>query len=322
MKNPQVSRRNLIKSASAGVIGLAVGNLANVSLSQNTADSQLIKGIYRKTLGDFKLTFINDAAFDLPVNLFAINASEADVEAVLKSNNLPTETHTTALSNLLVQTANRTILFDTGLGDVESFGPDVGRLLPTLATIGVSANDITDVIISHFHPDHVGAISFNGKLNFPNAQFYFPQTEWDFLNGPATGDEQADSLIALAKTKLEPVVSADQVIFYKDEDELITGVQALATPGHTPGHHSFLLNSANETLLLTVDALNHPILTMQNPEWIFGFDAIPDQTVASRRQLFGRAADEKLQIFSNHFPFPGVGYVVRDGTGFRFISVG
>ena len=319
-----ISRRSVlngaVSSVGAGLVGYLLSSTVVVAQEHEAEVPNALMGVYKKKLGDFELTFIADGTFDLPSEIFATNAAEGQVEQVLKNNGLPTGTHTTPLVNLLVQTEEKTILFDTGLGDVDAFGPNVGKLLPTLLHLGIMPTDITDVVISHFHPDHVGAVSFDGKLNFPNAQFYFPQVEWDFLNGPAIGDEQVDGLIALAKAKLEPAVSQGQVIFYKGDTEIISGVQTIATPGHTPGHHSFLLNSENKSLLLTVDALNHPVLTMENPEWIFGFDALPDETVATRHQLFGRAADENLQIFSNHFPFPGVGYVVRERTGFRFVT--
>lgn len=251
--------------------------------------------------------------------MFAVNAEAGAADELLQRHGLPTGVVHTPSTNLALQTGDTTVLFDAGFGDQQDLAPDSGRLIPSLKPLGIAPESVTDVVISHFHVDRVG-VSSDGVLNFPNAQVHFPQVEWDLLDGPATGNETVDAFAALAKAKLEPALSRDRLRLYGDEDELVSGVQALFTPGHSPGHHSFMLASGGERLCATVDVAVHPLLTVERPEWLFGFDQLPGQTVTTRRQVLGRAADEQLQVFSGHFPFPGLGYVVRDGEGFRYLS--
>jgi glyoxylase-like metal-dependent hydrolase (beta-lactamase superfamily II) len=316
-----ISRRSLIKVAGASVLGLAGAQLSSLARSQTSPAMGEISASYTLTLGELDLTLLNDGFLMFPSDFFAANMPTGSVATVLGAVGLPEDAITVPIAVLLVRAGDRTILLDTGSGDLggDPTGTNNGKLLASMASAGIAPESVTDLVVSHWHPDHVGAISFSGQLAFPNAQIYFPRVEWDFLSGPAVGDEFIDALIAAASAKLEPALARDQVTFYGHEDELVAGLQALATPGHSPGHHSFLLSSAGRQLLVTTDVLNH-FVTLEHPDWTFAFDAIPDLAVQTRRQLFGRAADERLQIFSNHFPFPGLGYVVRAGEAFRFIS--
>ena len=318
MKNSEIQRRDLLKTAGAGAFALAASQLSGRVGAQTAPSAEAVTAFYRAQLGDYTLTVVSDGTFEVPAGAFAVNQPEGAVDRLLGRNGLPLGPIDVPIANLLVQTGERTVLFDAGFGDFRGLGENVGKLVPSLALLGTEPGDVTDLVLSHLHPDHVGGVSSGGRLVFANARHYFPQAEWDFINGPATGDETVDGLIDLARAKLTPALEANLMTFYSGDDELAPGVQALATPGHTPGHHSFLVSSAGDRLIVTSDAFAHPLAPVQHPDWLFGFDALPEETVASRRTLFGRAADEGVQTFSNHFPFPGLGYVTREGNAFRF----
>lgn len=316
--NAAISRRALLKGAGASAVALAGAQLFGPARSQASAAAAEVGGLYALTLGEFDVHLLNDGFIEFPAAYFAANMPPGSAEAVLERNALPAGVVTFPIGVLLARSGGRTVLFDTGAGDTWGVGANNGKLLSSLALAGIDPASVTDLVISHWHPDHVGAIAFADRVSFPNAQLYFPQVDWDFLQGPALGDEFLDGLIAVAKAKLAPMLDRDQVAFYGHEEEIVPGVQALHTPGHSPGHFSFLLSSAGKQLLLTVDVLNH-LISLEHPEWFFIYDAVPELAVESRRRLFGRAADERLQIFSNHFPFPGLGYVLRAGEGFHFV---
>jgi glyoxylase-like metal-dependent hydrolase (beta-lactamase superfamily II) len=195
------------------------------------------------------------------------------------------------------------VLFDTGLGQGFS------QLMPTLELIGVSPADITTVVLSHFHPDHIGGVAPDGAVAFPNAQYVFGQVEWDFLN--SGGNEGALGT-------LQPVVDAGQMAYYADGDEIAPGIIAVAAPGHTPGHTGFIISSGDQVLMNTVDAIVHPVLSVQRPEWHFGFDSDPEQAISTRRNLLDRVASDNLLIFGYHFPFPGIGVIAAEGDSWRF----
>jgi glyoxylase-like metal-dependent hydrolase (beta-lactamase superfamily II) len=261
-------------------------------------------GLKRLQLGDSSLTLLQETSLQLPAAAFAGGAPEGAVSALLAENNLPSETVEASVNITLLDDGTNKVLFDTGTGQT---------LLPSLEAIGVAAEDITGVVFSHFHGDHVGGASFDGMLAYPNAMYYFPQLEWDFVTG-ASDNQGAQNAVS----KLQPALDNDQLIFFQDGDEIVSGVQALAATGHTPGHHIFELASAGESITYMADTANHYLAALLHPEWSFSFDSDPAEATATRREQYGRMADEARRIIAYHFPFPAVGYIDRAGDGFRY----
>jgi glyoxylase-like metal-dependent hydrolase (beta-lactamase superfamily II) len=267
-------------------------------------------------VGEFELTVIQDRVVDFTPEMFELGAPEGAVAAELARFSLPTGRIPTTLNPVLLNTGEQLVLIDTGSGPF--FGETFGKLLDTLATLGVEREAVSTVIISHWHPDHVGAASVNGEVTFPNARYYLSQAEWDFVQDFPPGSHHLE-MLPLFEAAMQPVIAQQRLAFYGDGDELVSGLRALAAPGHTPGQHIFELSSNGQRLLLTKDVADNFLVSLMHPEWGFFFDddvALASQT---RREMFGRAADEGLQILAYHFPFPGVGYVVRENDGFRFL---
>jgi glyoxylase-like metal-dependent hydrolase (beta-lactamase superfamily II) len=287
----------------------------------NSLDSVL--AFYRFHVGEHEIIVINDGFIGLPLSLLAANAPAEDVLALMQAHDLGTEFATLPIGVVLIRTGDRLVLLDTGTGASDFardlFGDYIGGLVPTLKLIGVSPEAITDVIFSHAHGDHLWGTSSDGQLVFPNAQHYLPQLEWEDLHREDI-PEFAVPFIEFARNQLQPLVDNDgQLAFYGDEDEMVPGVQAIAALGHSAGHHAIIIESRGQQLLLPIEVLGHPIQQLRHPEWPMRVDQIPDVAVATRQQLLARAADEKIPALIHHFPFPGVGNVVRDGDAFRYI---
>ena len=102
-------------------------------------------------------------------------------------------------------------------------------------------------------------------------------------------------------------------------DEVLTGLRALDTAGHTPGHLSFEL-AGQEGLLLTADVATNEIVSFEHPDWKFGYDTLPEHAIVTRRQLLDRAATDKLKLLGYHWAYPGIGYAERKNGAFRFVS--
>lgn len=309
-----LSRRAWLKGMGAGALGLAAAPLSSAFYGSGLRVAQAqgaptASAFYRLNVGGFQVTVIQDATNQFPSSLFGTNAPEGAIDALLAENNLPTGLVNSTFNVTLVNTGDRLVLLDTGLGI---------SLLPTLALLGIDPADVTDVIITHFHPDHVGGVSVDGALNFPNATHYISQIEFDLLTGGATGSPM-DNMIAGANAALAPLADG-QLLTYSDEDEIVPGIQAVATLGHTPGHHTMLIASGGSQLMTTADTANHFLIALAHPEYFMGFDAMPELAAESRRALLQRAVDEQLQILGYHFPFPGIGYVAANGEGFRFVA--
>lgn len=305
-----LSRRELLKGMGIGAAGLAVGGFTSrVTRAQEMMAAPV--STYQFTVGALEVTVIRDAggAF-LPVSIFApnVDAAERDTFLAERAVQVTDGNLSAVIQNLLVRSGDQYILFDTGNGAAGG-----GRLVEGLAQIGVSPDQISTVLLSHYHGDHInGFTDADGNLVYPNAQILVPQPEYDYLLSVGEGTPVSDG-VNNALAKLEPALASEQIGFYNAEDEVVSGVQALFTPGHTPGHMAFLLSSDGSNLLASVDTSINAYIGLERPDWYVAFDTDPALAVETRKALFGRAADEQLQVFGYHFPYPGIGYVVRDG---------
>lgn len=301
------SRRTLLKGLGVGALGASV-NLYGVAQAQGvSAPAKGPLGLEHTTVGEVEITVIKDVSLQLPPDAFGGGAPAGAVTDLLGRFNLPTDTLTASANVLLLRSAGELTLVDSGNG---------GNLLPSLEAVGVSPADVNRVVLTHWHGDHVNGVSADGTLNFPNASHHFPKLDWDFLQAQAGSDESIQGSL----DKLVPADEAGVLELYGSDAEITPNLRSVSAPGHTPGHHALLLSSGGASLLLMADTANHPLIALTHPEWSFSFDADAAQATRTRRQLYGRAADEGLQIFAYHFAFPGFGYVMRDGDGFRFTA--
>jgi glyoxylase-like metal-dependent hydrolase (beta-lactamase superfamily II) len=312
----KMSRRTLLKSIGVGAVAAALPAWAYEAPARAATPEGFPSALKRFGVGDFELTVMQDRVVEFMPAMFELGAPEGAVAEALARSNLPSHHIPTTVNPLLVDTRERLVLIDTGTGPF--LGETFGRLLDTLGAIGVAPGAIDTVIISHWHPDHVGAASMNGEVTFPNAQYHFPRAEWEFVQDFPAGSPGSDMFPAF-EAAMQPFLENDLLAFYDDGDEIVSGIRAMAAPGHTPGHHGFLISSNGEQIMSTKDVADNFLVSLLHPEWGFVFDN--DATLASetRRRVFGRAADEGLRVIGYHFPFPGVGYVVREGDGFRFV---
>jgi glyoxylase-like metal-dependent hydrolase (beta-lactamase superfamily II) len=247
---------------------------------------------------------LKDGDIELPNDnaVFGVGLEPEDVAAVLGAAGLATDKLQLSLQPLLVKTADKVMLFDTGAST--NFGPGSGKLQASLTEAGVDPGSVTDVFISHGHGDHVGGLlNADGALAFPNATVHLSEPEWKAISSGK--DDYAKKLTAAVK----PTVSA-----FKPGAELVPGVvTAVEVKGHTPGHSAYRIGSGADTILYVGDSMHHSVISVQRPTWDIAFDGDKKTGHDSRAALIAETAAKGQRIYSVHFPFPGIGKFEKRG---------
>jgi len=314
-------RRSVLKLGLAGGAALASPQImvraAHAQAAMPDVDNP---GFSRFRLGGFEVTAINDGLRpgDGVHTIFGIDREEAEVTALLEENFLPRDRFVNSFTPTLVNTGSELILFDTGLGAGAREG-GLGRLRERLEASGYGADDVSVVVVTHFHGDHIGGLMENGAPAFPNARYVTGQAEYDFwtaqerLSGPTGNAARA------VQANVTPL--ADQTTFIGDGDEVAPGITAMLAAGHTPGHMIFHLESEGRRLLLTADTANHYVASLQRPDWHVSFDMDKEAGAATRRRVFDMVAAERIPFLGYHMPFPAAGFAERLDGGYRFVPV-
>lgn len=273
---------------------------------------------YPFAFGEGRVTVLSDGPLELgdPRENF-LGVTPGKVSEMLHRNFLPERSVTLEQNVPLVEINGRTILFDTGMGASKMFGPTTGRLLTSFREAGRDPAEVDAIVLSHAHIDHTGGIcDKNGKLNFPNAQIYISERDFvDWTDGSSLRPG-FEGQIENARRNLLPF--KDRIFYFKDGEEFLPGVQAVYAPGHTMGHHCFLIQSGSERLCFMGDLTHHHVLLMERPLMEFKFDADPKLSAQSRTRVLDMLATDRIQVMSYHFAWPGTGHVARQGDGFRY----
>ena len=196
-------------------------------------------------------------------------------------------------------------------------------MIANMAAAGIKPEQITRVIVSHFHPDHVFGLMSKAPDNtptFPNAVVYVPSNEFKFWMDESIFTKLPERQHGLPKRlqAMFPLLK-DKLKQYEWDTEIIPSIRSVAAPGHTPGHTAFHVASGNEQLMVLSDTTNMPALFAKHPNWHGAVDADPVLAEATRRKLFDRAVADKTLVTGYHFPFPAVGKIVTDGAGYTFV---
>ena len=313
----RISRRQAVLGvgAAAAVAGLGAPAPVRAAVPMQGAGGAVFN---RFKLGDFEVTTILDGAIQLdgPHPIFGQNVEAADVQKLAEQNFLPPTRMEIGFTQTLVNTGSELVLFDAGNGAGRR--PKAGKLLERLAVAGVKPGDVDVVAVTHFHPDHIGGLAEDGSPAFPNARYVIGEAEYNFWSPPEMAENEKSARVGkLVQSNVVPV--AEQASFVKAGGAVVSGIEALDTSGHTPGHTSFHVESAGQRLLILGDVCNHYVVSMQRPDWHVRFDMDKAKAVEARKRTLGMVAADRIPMIGYHMPFPATGFVEAMGDGFRWV---
>ena len=310
-----VSRRSLLGlGAGLGASALMGGSALARAPKVGTEPAYF----YRFGLGNAEVTVVSDGPLPLgpPKGTF-IGVPDEEVKKMLTDNFLSPDNIVLEQNSPIVNMGDKLVLFDTGMGRSKAFGPTTGRQQKSMQEAGIKPEDIDAVVFSHGHIDHIGGVvDASGKVLFPNAQYYIAQSDFDFWTDESKANGPLKDFIVHARKNLMPI--RDRLVFFKDGQEFLPGVQAMAAPGHTVGHTIFTVSSAGKSFVFLADLTHHPILLLEKPRMQFSYDTDPKQAAETRVKLLDTIAANKLPVMAYHYAWPGFGHIAKTSEGYHY----
>lgn len=301
------TRRELLAGALSGAAALALPR------SAYAAD------FHRFTHGAFDITVMSDGFITLPAEILLPDATPQERQPILARLGGDVAGAPVQANIPLIRHGSDLILIDNGSGT--NFQASAGKLAANLKASGIQPKAITKVIFTHTHPDHSGAtITDDGKLLYPNAEYFVSETEWNFWTDKDYEAHMPAVLHDFARGAQRDLFAVkDRLTLVKPGQEILPGMLVVETAGHTPGHISVEL-AGDGDLLITGDACTNDVIFFEHPGWHFGFDTDPETALKNRRMLLDRAASEKIKLLGYHWSYPGVGYAERKDSAYRFVK--
>jgi glyoxylase-like metal-dependent hydrolase (beta-lactamase superfamily II) len=314
----ELSRRAMLAGAAAAAATATLGPLPVAA----QAPAGNMNGVFRHSMGDAEVIQILDGirAIKYP-DTFIANLSKDQINAAFAAAYMPGGIFRNPYCPSVVKSGGKTIVIDTGngIGAIAGTKGEVGHHRANLAAAGIDVKAVDIVLISHFHPDHINGLKNpDGSPAYPNAEIKVPAAEWNYWTNEAN----------LAKTpkpnqgnfaNIKKVFTGLKATQFEAGKEVAPGITAIATPGHTPGHTSFVVASGSKRVLIQGDVALAPGIFVKHPDYQILFDVQGDLAVATRKKFFEMAVSEKLPVIGYHFAFGTVNFVEKAGSGFNLV---
>lgn len=313
----------------AAITGISANRLATVSrrrLMALAGGAALSQWLQKSALaasfgvGDGEISVISDGMLTLPLSFVLPDTPEAEIEALFKANGMSMDSLTPDCNVTLLRKGERLILFDVGSGS--NFMPTAGKLSEGLAEAGIDPAEVTDVIFTHAHPDHLWGVldDFDEPL-FTNAQHMMGKAEFDFWIDPAAADTLDEGRKVFAAGALRRLqVLEDRLLTFDADTEILPGIHAHASFGHTPGHMAFELRQGNAACMIVGDAIGNGHVAFAAPGLVAGADQDPETGISTRQALLDRLAVSQMPMIGYHLPDGGAGRVERADGAYRFTA--
>lgn len=312
MTSFDLSRRGMILGAASGAALLAAGRPHPLQAAAH-ATAQL-PTFYDRMVGNLRVTTLLDGYFELDQNMVT-NLGEEQIDEGLKAAYLdPADPIPLAISTHVIRQGDQVSLIDAGAGG--SFGPTAGRLRTSLESLGVAPEDVTRIVLTHMHPDHIGGLIGDNGPVFPNAALHVSETDHAFWTDETIASgapESSQGFFALARAVSEAYTQRTEM--FGDNTDLGGGLTTMAMPGHTPGHSGIRVSDGSDQLIIWGDSTALASLQFSHPDAGIAFDADSAQAAETRRRVLDMVVADKIAVAGTHLPFPGIGHVEeKDGA--------
>ena len=268
-------------------------------------------GFYRIMLGDFEVTALNDGVVAYPTTQVLPEATPDEINSALHENGL-TDPVDMSYNAFLINTGRKLVLIDTGTGGKLRDDPGfhgAGHLMANLRAAGYQPQQIDEIYITHLGPDHVGGLTLGNARAFPKATLRAPRAEVDLFLHPANAPDWTQKWIPFWANLFAPYIKAGKFEAIDEDCMLTPGIRALPTPGHAPGHTSYVVESKGQTLIVMGDLVLMGALQFANPSLGSSFDANPRAAAEQRLRVFKIASTADLWVAGGHLSFPGIGHI-------------
>ena len=316
-----MSRRGILASvAVAAAFGLHGKKLAFVGPAHAEAPLEPVNGVYKYKVGSIEVTAVYDGIWRKPHDpTFIKNATVEDTKEALAKAGLTTEFMPIPLTVVVLKIGDKYVMIDSGSG-VGQWQANATNLPSNMKAAGIDRGQISTILVSHFHPDHVWGLMEKGTnaAVFPNAELIVSSTEYKWWTEPGRVEKLPEGRRPAGKRIGDVFPTWKNWKLVEDNAEVAPGVRLLAAPGHTPGHSAFLVTSGKDQLMVSNDAMYVPALLAPHPDWQGAYDQDGATAVTTRRKLIDRVIADKMMVCGAHFPFPGRGTFTKDGDAYAF----
>jgi glyoxylase-like metal-dependent hydrolase (beta-lactamase superfamily II) len=317
----EISRRDLVLSA-AGAYA-AFGLSRPVAFIGAAQAQQADRSFSKHKVGDIEVTSLIDGGVEPPVAEGWIrNATAEQIKEALRAGGHSDARIPVPFTAMAAKIGGRLVLFDTGAGGFPVYGPKSGQLSQSMIAAGLDPKDVKTIVITHLHGDHIyGLMDKNtGAQIYPNAEIIVPEAELKWWTQPGVDAMQLGrTREGLAQRIRETLATWKNLRSVASDAEVIPGVRAVPTPGHSPAHTAYVLSSKDKQLFVTADVSLLPALFARNPEWQVNLDQDPAMAAETRKKIFERAIADKAMITGTHWMLPNIGALAKDGSGYAFV---
>jgi len=318
-----VSKRNLTRFAAVLLAALAgLVAVPNAALAAPHEHHDQVPGFYRLKVGDLEVTALFDGHGVFDVHW--LDGTKATMDGVAEALREDPRLLDVSDEGFLVNTGKQLILVDAGAGTWWG-GAALGRLAGSLRSAGYTPEEVDIVLVTHLHSDHVGGMTTqDGKRVFPNADVYVAKAESDFWLSPeiaANAPKDAQPFFQSAQAIAAPYVKAGKWHTFSGSEPIVDGMQLVPLPGHTPGHTGYEFSSKGQKILFWGDTIHAQRVQLQHPEVTAVFDIDQNAAATTRHQLLPKLAREDVLIAGPHMPFPALGRLRKEGSGYSWVPV-